>query len=181
MANLTIRLEHRELDEYLRRMGGRLGTLKPFFEIVWPILHRSIMTNFRVGGRPSKWPPLSVVTIEARTQKGTWGGSQPMLQEYGTLRQSIGTVFRMTTTSLEYGTNDRRAAWLQFGTAKRSRQTAQSMIRQTTPAGVRMRSSFPVRPGGGGRLPARPFLLFQTEDVRQITAMASAYAFGDTL
>jgi phage gpG-like protein len=179
MANLTITLDSHDLNSDLSRMAGRFGTLKPFFEIVWPILHRSVLANFRAGGRPAKWPPLSEATIEARKQRGTWGGSQPILQEYGKLRQSIGTVFRISHTTLEYGTNDRRAAWLQFGTSRRSRQAAQSLIRQTTPAGVRIRTSFPARSGEGGRLPARPFLLFQVEDVTRITAMAAAYAWGD--
>ena len=149
MADVTVRLDSREVERLLTAMVHRLGTLRSFFEATWPILHRSVMTNFRVGGRPARWQALAPATVKARQRKGTWrtgvGSDQPILQEYGQLRQSIGSVFRMTDTALEYGTNDRRAIWLQEGTS---------------------------------RMPARPFLLFQAEDVTQITAVAAAYAFG---
>jgi phage gpG-like protein len=153
-AGFEIRLDSRALDAHLQQMHRRLGTLRPFLEMVWPVLHRSAMLTFQAGGRPVKWKPLSLMTIAQRKKRGTWQqGGQPILQEYGVLRQSIGSVFRMTATTLEYGTTDWRAPIHQYGAiVARGKRTA--------------------------RIPARPFLLFQVEDVTRITAMASAYAWG---
>lgn len=168
-----IKLDSREVDAYLERMQRRLGTLKPFFDVVWPILHRSILANFRAGGRPVKWKPLSSFTIRERKRKGTWrtgvGSDQPILQETGALRQSIGSVFHISPTELEYGTNYKTATIHQFG--------ATVPLGGGRKGGAR-RGEIESRPTRMVKIPARPFMLFQPEDVETITAYAAAFAFG---
>lgn len=150
---MTIRMkcDTKEVQSALAELFRKQATLKPFFEIVWPVLHRSIMANFRMGGRPDRWQYLADSTINARKKRKTWregvGSDQPILQEYGTLRERVGNVLSMTDTRLEYGIRDDRAGRLQFGDKKR-------------------------------HLPARPFIMFQDEDIDRVAAMAAGYAFG---
>lgn len=202
---ITLTLDSRMLDEYLRVVKRRLGNLRPFFLTVIPVLHRSIIANFRVGGRPRRWAPLSLSWKERRRREGTLGGGpfgQPILQRFGTLRQSIGTVNRMTNDGLEYGTNLRKAPTLQFGRGPMSgvanvkshwrfvqgRGTAFGRTARTRAARGAARARFRagarhVRVRGHrrrfhfGPIPARPFILFQDEDVRRILHMAAAFAF----
>jgi len=146
-----MKCDTKEVQTALAELFRKQATLKPFFEMIWPILHRSIMANFRAGGRPNRWPYLSDATINARKKRKTWregvGSDQPILQEYGKLRESVGSVLSITDTRLEYGTNDVRAGALQFGWKKK-------------------------------HLPARPFIMFQDEDIDRVAAMAAGFAFG---
>ena len=147
MFDARVEVDSEELQKYLSKIYRNLKTLKPFFVAIIPVLHGSIVANFREGGRPKKWKPLKPSTIAGRMREGTWPGfhsAQPILMAHGTLFKSIGTVRKIGTGSLEYGTNLEKATYLQYGTKK---------------------------------MPARPFVLFQDEDIEQIVSYAAAFAF----
>lgn len=171
----------------MRRIERNIGNLRPFFEALVPIIHTSILTNFRVGGRPKRWTPLSQGwTVKQRQKEGTWGSAmQPILQRYGTLRASIGQVRTIGTHHLEYGTALAKAKPLQEGRPARdatvtvkahTRRITQAWGRPISPTVVAVRSH--SRKQHFGKLPARPFVMFQKEDVEQISNYAALFAFN---
>jgi len=182
MANDIFRMELRseELDNYLSLMEKRLGNLKPFFLTLIPVLHTSIITNFRMAGRPAKWASLSPMTIATRRREKTWpgrGGTQPILQARGQLVQSIGSVQYISSHSLEYGTNLLKASALQFG---RKVVTGIAHIGATirrTKMGKTVSVKAHTKKVRFGEIPARPFILFQDSDIERIVSYASAYAY----
>lgn len=184
---LTMKLETKELDDYLFKIKKQQGSLRLFFNVVIPILHTSILTNFRVAGRPKKWQQLSPMTIAIRTREGTFPGSvlgQPILQRYGTLRASIGSVRVVGENYCEYGTRLEKAPSLQYGREAMEvevdipahiRRITQAWGRPISPREITVRSH--RRRVKFGAVPARPFIMFQKDDVKRITAYAAAFAF----
>jgi phage gpG-like protein len=185
---IQIRLDSKEFQGYLKGIQANIGNLRPFFEACVPIIHTSIVTNFRVGGRPGRWTPLSESwTVKQRIKEGTYRTAlgQPILQRYGTLKASIGQVRIITNNYLEYGTGLTKAKPLQEGRPPRDaivtvkshhRRITQAWGRQISPKEILVREF--RRRQHFGRLPARPFVLFQKQDVDLITEYASGFAFN---
>lgn len=100
----------------------------------------SIEKNFRAQGRPEKWTPLSDATL-GRRRKGRGRGKAQILIDTARLKNSHS--MRLTSEGVEIGTNVIYAARQHFGYE-----------------------------GGAGRghskTPARPFLMFQDEDIVEI-------------
>lgn len=100
----------------------------------------SIERNFRAQGRPQKWESLATSTLAARRSGKGKGGAQ-ILIDTANLKNSVTSEKALQTTGSGFsiGTNVIYAPRQHFG-----------------------------YPGGAGRgrskTPARPFLLFQTED-----------------
>ena len=121
-----------------------LKNLDPAFKAAGVYMLGSIERNFKEQGRPQKWQALAPATLAARRQGKGKGGAKILIDE-GLLKGSITTADAMRTTSdsMVIGTNKIQAARMHFG-----------------------------YPGGEGRghskTPARPFLLFQDEDVDAI-------------
>lgn len=181
------KLDDKELQDHLKRIGRNIGNLRPFFEALVPIIHTSILANFRVGGRPKRWTPLSQGwTVKQRQKERTWGSAmQPILQRYNTLRTSIGQVRIIGTHRLEYGTALPKAIPLHYGRPARdatvtvkahTRRITQAFGRSISPTVVAVRSF--SRKQHFGRLPARPFVMFQKEDIERISNYAALFAFN---
>lgn len=100
----------------------------------------SIEKNFRAGGRPVKWEGLADGTLRRR-RRGRGRGGPRVLIDKARLKNSFS--YRVTTAGVEIGTNVVYARRHHFGYE-----------------------------GGSGRgqspTPARPFLLFQDEDLKEI-------------
>jgi phage virion morphogenesis protein len=100
----------------------------------------SIEKNFRAQGRPEKWEGLADSTRKRRRKGRGRGGPQILIDTAG-FKNSFS--FRVVAAGVEIGTNKVFARRHHFG-----------------------------YPGGSGRgqakTPARPMLLFQDEDVREI-------------
>lgn len=100
----------------------------------------SIEKNFRAQGRPEKWVGLSEAT-KNRRRKGRGKGGAKILIDTARLKNSHS--MRLTSEGVEVGTNVVYAPRQHFG-----------------------------YPGGAGRghskTPARPFLMFQDEDIVEI-------------
>lgn len=107
----------------------------------------SIEKTFRAQGRPKKWQPLSAKTL-ARRRRGRGKGGAQILIDKGLLKNAHS--YRLTSDASEIGTNKVQAPRQHFG-----------------------------YPGGKGRgrskTPARPWLMFQTEDVREIAEIFSRH------
>ncbi len=99
----------------------------------------SIEKNFKAGGRPNKWAPLSAGTIAGRRNKRK--SSIKILVDRGRLKNSHS--MRLVSKGVQVGTNIVYAPRQHFG-----------------------------YPGGEGRgrskTSARPFVMFQQEDIREI-------------
>lgn len=150
---LTIEWRDKEIQSYVTRVTHRLGRPRRFLEWCAYTMHASIMKNFDKGGRPSRWAPLSELSIKLRTADGTLGQPQPILQATGSLRRSIGSLKHISSHKLEYGTIDSRSGKLQLGG--------------------------PIRVFGKaiGYIPPRPFIVIQTEDADRIMVQLDRYTF----
>jgi len=197
---ITIKLDDKELQRYLDKISERWGDPKPLFKAIVPILHNSIVENFRAGGRPQRWAPLSPMTIAIRKWRAKQGKGrgfrniqgvdQPILIDTGKLLQSIGSVKTITKRYLEYGTNDPRAPKLQgtgFGyehgtpvvVPKRIiRPKKAKALKIPLDGGFIFRKKVVV-PERRTVIPGRPFILFQDEDIETIVGYAAAFAFSD--
>lgn len=100
----------------------------------------SIEKNFREQGGPVKWKGLAASTL-SRRRRGRGRGGPQILIDTARLKNSIG--YRLVNAGVEIGTNVVYAPRQHFG-----------------------------YPGGKGRghsrTPARPFLMVQPEDVKEI-------------
>lgn len=125
-----------EIDADLHGMIERAKDQTPAMEAIQAVMIRSAQKNFEMQGRPDPWQPLSLATIKRRRNKDK--GSVRILRDTGYLMQSL------------------------------SPQGGQYSIREVTKNSVAIGTN---RPGaaahqeGNGRLPARPFLIHQEEDI----------------
>lgn len=107
----------------------------------------SIERNFRAQGRPNRWQKLSAKTL-ARRRTGRGKGKAQILIDRGILKNSHS--YRLVSGGAEVGTNAIQAKRQHFG-----------------------------YPGGKGRgrskTPARPFVMFQEEDIREIGQIFSRH------
>ncbi len=109
----------------------------------------SIEKNFKASGRPNRWQALSAGTIARRRNKKK--SSIKILIDTARLKNSH--QFKLVSAGLQIGTNVVYAPRHQFGYE-----------------------------GGGGRghseTPARPFLMFQEEDIREIGEIFTRHVSG---
>lgn len=161
---LHVHIDDGNVRRYLHQFAAR-GQRPPLRRIA-VIMQASVSRNFEAGGRPQPWPPLRPGTIAGRR----FGGDRP-LQDTGALKKSVQQQIFYPDNVAVY-TKHEHAAYHQFGTRP-------YVIRPRRPGGV---LRFPVG-GRGGRgqkewrsarevrhpgLPARPFVMWQNEDVRLI-------------
>jgi len=108
--SIEIRLDNRELQDYLIQLAERTSDLCPLMRNIAGIMADSVEENFEQQGRP-KWEGLKKSTIEQRVQKGYWPGK--ILQMRGELAASITSHY--DENSAVVGTNKVYAAIHQFG------------------------------------------------------------------
>jgi phage gpG-like protein len=107
----------------------------------------SFEKTFRAQGRPTKWQKLADSTL-ARRRKGKGKGSARILIDKGLLKNSHS--YRLTGRGSEIGTNKIQGPRQHFG--------------------------YPGKTGRGrSKTPARPWLMFQEEDVRDIAEIFSRH------
>jgi len=175
LVDLKVTIDDKQLQHFLRIAELKGKDLRPALKKsgVWMI--RSIDRNFRARGRP-RWNPLAPNTIAKRG-----GGNRNPLQKSGMLKLSTlsttgkGSVYTLSRNSLKMGSALVYAATHQAGTSpsiitpKRAR-----VLRFITTDGPLYRSRV-SHPG----IPARPFLLFQKEDVEEIKRVFKNHIIGD--
>lgn len=195
------RVQAKRLNDRLAAMARNCRNWKPFWPSAQAIWHRSIVANFRQGGRPEKWKPLTSWTIAAR---GGAGLSDSPLMDTGALVRSIGTINVQRAMSFNYGSNLKYAKLMNYGTAGlpggllkprsgkylalpfpgvkgRPRKYRNTFVVTTKNSKIiwqKMRGA-PARPlfllKKSVRIPARPYMVMQKEDVDRILALAMVY------
>jgi len=114
------------------------------------VLIPSILKNFQVEGRPP-WKPLAQITVYKRGakkgEKDARGAAHPILQDTGALIQAATSKEVWTITDTEAGVTQLDAV---VPYAKYNQ-------------------------GGTGKMPARPFITFQDEDIEKMEAVFLAW------
>ena len=112
-------------------------------------MHASIDKNFRSQGRPKRWKKLSAKTLRSR-RRGSGSGSPKILMDTGRLRGSVTT---RTSSDAVYKLTDKQ---LVLGTNVEYARLHQHGHRKK-------------------RVPKRPFLGFQKEDITFIEKIFEDY------
>lgn len=126
----------RDVEQDLAAMRARAADETPAMEAIQVVMIRSAHENFVAGGRPT-WQPLSAATVKRRRNEDKV--SIQILRDTGLLMLSL------------------------FETPN------QYSVREVTPQSVAIGTN---RPGasahqeGSSRLPARPFLIHQPQDIK---------------
>ncbi|MGG1219352.1 phage virion morphogenesis protein [Priestia endophytica] len=152
-----------ELDSTLQRAVRRMSDWKQPLKESGVYMYQSIDKNFQSGGRPSKWKGHHWLTKKLR------GGGQ-VLSDTGRLRQSVtskgaGSKYQLSDSKLVIGSNVK---------ARGSSRLLADIQQNGVPAGV---NKVFGKPGKGG-IPARPFLLIQSEDEERIEEIFRDYIEG---
>jgi phage virion morphogenesis protein len=109
MAGITTKIEDRSLTRRVNALKGAIADMSPLMKVVGEIANTSIQRNFEVGGRPTKWVPLSKVTIAMK------GHARPLIGRTGNLAR---VTVKPLTASVLVGTSPAArdyAAIQQFG------------------------------------------------------------------
>lgn len=151
---------------------------EPIMRSIRQVMVPSIRRNFEEGGRPEPWEPLSDATIEMRTRGD--GGDQTLVRT-GTLARvasqiNIWTVTQTTGMILDlpekawYG-KVQQSGYGGMGALVRKHggNVAKASAEHTANLLGALKSGTSITGSGGGvNIPARPFLVFQDEDIDNI-------------
>ena len=130
----------------------------------------SINKNFEAEGRPNRWAPLSAMTLAMRRNKNK--ASSKILQDTGILRGSINYQLTDDEQGVAIGTNIKYAAPHQYGA--RINMSARTIIPKKAKVlrfvvdGKVVYSKYAKQKARTITIPARPYLLFQDEDISSI-------------
>lgn len=161
------------------RLGLDIRSFRePIMRSIRQVMVPSIRKNFEEGGRPEAWEPLSDVTLEARSRTGN--GEQTLIRT-GTL-ESVATQINIWTVTNTTGmiTDLPDKAWygkVQQGgyggmsslIKKHSGNIAKASAEHTASLLSALKSGTSISGSGSGvNIPARPFLVYQDEDIDAI-------------
>ena len=178
MAGIDVKLtiDDEAFQRYMRQAAGRAQNLSPFFRQASMIMYRSFALNFKREGRPKRWARLRPNTVAGRRK-----GSKRILQDKGMLRMSVisraapDNVYQMGRDYLKMGTKSKIASFHQEGTPPYDIVPKnKSFLRFMTTSGY-VFSKLVHHPG----LPARPLVMIQDEDAKDITELAGEHVVGD--
>lgn len=160
---VQVGIDDRGAAALLKELGVKLNDRSVLMRTIGTVVRDSSKDNFRAGGRPEKWLPS--FSAEDRKQKK---GTGYTLLDTHRLMNSI-TYDNVTPESVEVGTNVEYAAVHQFGINKRVTVPEHTRRSRT---GKRFRVKAFSR---YMKLPARPFLLVQTEDWQRVAGVINDY------
>ena len=173
-----------EAERYLKKIEIKLDDPRAFLTKAGLVMLRSIDKNFSAGGRPKRWVKLAPLT-KALRRKGGGGGKFAILQDKGRLRTSMAS--QVGKKQVRIGTNLKKAKTLHFGgetqggtirIRRHRRKITQAFGKPISPKTITVKPySFRIGPK---RVPARPFVLFQREDLRAIDRLAIGHVDGAT-
>lgn len=142
---IEIKLNNKEIEKYLLELAKKSENLRPVMKNIAGILAYSTEENFKSEGRPDKWVDLAESTKKERQKKGHWPGQ--ILQVTGQLASSVNTYYDNDCAII--GSNLDYAAIHQLGGNTGKNHSAE--------------------------IPARPYILLQNEDQKNIIDEISIY------
>lgn len=155
-----------DFDALLENMRERSVNLKPILSVIGNIAAKSVRQNFREGGRPDRWQP-------SKKAKGkTLIGTGALMKGIHYKTDELGVT--VMTSKLPY------AAIHNFGG-----ETKPHIIR------AKNAKAIPLKIGGatifrkevhhpGSKIPARPYMLLQDEDIKVVGNTLVQYLFENT-
>lgn len=170
MTQINIKIDDADVAALFKRLHAKVSDMTPVMEVIGQIVRTSVVGNFEEGGRYSepgnwrggnkRWAPLSISTLFAGRNSrfaGKRGRFKKGAEEQFKGRMTLVDTARLRNSinvdagrnKVEIGTNVKYAAIHQFG-------------------------------GKAGRgkkinIPARPFLVVQDEDIREINSVLKRY------
>ncbi len=199
MAEFSIQTEGvGEVLSFLNLMSDKLRQPETLLKKMAIYMQTSIDKNFREGGRPEKWKDISPLTKALRRGKG---GGKP-LRDTGALKKGI--TYTVSHDEAQIFPTVKYAAVHQTGKTikpKKGRYLAIPLTKEAKAAGTptAFKNLSPIFFGGNYNtgilarklftginepfffltkkvtIPARPFMLFQSEDIERMEQMAMNY------
>lgn len=157
---IKVGIDDAEIKRGLADLAARMGNLSPVMRVIGETVRASVERNFAAGGRP-RWPASGRVKKE--------GGQT--LSDTGRLRRSLTVAAGKDRVAV--GTNVVYAAIHQFGGRTRPRVIKPRKAKALFWPGA----AHPVKSvkHPGAVIPARPFLMVQTEDWTEIKNVINRY------
>lgn len=140
------------------------------------IVTASVMKNFRDGGRPRQWQGLSVLSYFIRAHRQGKANTRPFtLVDTGRLRDSIVPHISQDSNGGTFGakTNVVYAKKMHQGGVTTASTVMIEHFQRRTKNGTSRVRSYMMHLKGGKPIPARPFMMLQTQDkpvIKQIFA-----------
>jgi phage gpG-like protein len=162
MAGVTCKVADQKVVQVIQGLANRLRNMKPALRIVGQILRTSVVRNFEEGGRPSRWKESKRASAE--------GGLT--LSDTGRLRNSIHA--KVFSNQVQVGTNVVYAAIQHFGGST----APHTIFAKPGSALFWPGAKHPVKKVNhpGSKIPARPFMMIQTEDWDEVKSALNDYA-----
>ena len=173
-VSLDIEIKDQGVRALLEKIQQRLGHMLPAMKIIGETVRTSVVRNFEVGGRPTKWKPLSPVTLALRQ-------GDKILRRQGFAGGLMGSIHsRPENDQVRIGTNKVYAAVHQFGAKKGSFgmftvNVKEHMRRLKTGRQYHVKAHTRRVKLPWGDIPARPFLMVQESDWAEIQAELTDY------
>ena len=177
MGGAGIEVKYQD-DEAQKLLGGiikRMTNKRDAMSIIGSIARSSVIRNFEKEGRPAGWKGLSATTKKRR------GSAHPILRRQGFAGGLMGSVnYQAFDDKVVVGTNKVYAAVHQFGAKKGSfgsfvvrvgahtRTITQAFGRMIEPRTIKVRAHTKNQKLPWGDIPARPFLVVQDEDWKEM-------------
>ena len=166
-------VDDKEIQERVQEIAARMEDLTPIMDVIGEIGIASIQKNFDEYGRPDPWKELKTATMEKRKVSGSWPGQ--ILVVSGDLKKISYKAEAKKVTLMP--ANVPYAAAHHFGVDKQITQSVGTHYRIITQAfGKELNSPKRVEVKAHQRsmrmdIPARPYMLLQTEDGVEIIAV----------
>ena len=174
-AGIEYRVDDDQVRKILQQIQKRLGDLTPAMKKVGSTVRSSIVRNFEKGGRPVKWAKHSETTKKRR------GTGAKILRQQGFAGGLMGSVkYKASRDRVVIGTNKEYGAVHQFGAKKGS---FGRFVIDVGPYARRLKGGKTVQVKKHqrnvklpwGDIPARPFIMVQDEDWKEIKTELNEY------
>jgi phage gpG-like protein len=152
------------LADRIERLAGEVDNFRePLVKSVQKVIIPSIRKNFKEEGRPA-WQELSAVTVKRRG-----GDTGPILRRSGRLERTATqtSIWSFTNTAASIQKWPQETWYGALHQAGHGGQKAKPVKKASKKLGVVSAADI-GGDGGTGTIPARPFIMYQPEDIPKI-------------
>lgn len=155
------------------RLDRKMTQPAPMLKEIGETMVASVLRNFEAEGRPTKWAPLSPMTIARRRNQNK--GSIKILQDTGRLKNSITyDITRYGGTAVAIGTNVEYGRIHQLGGKAHFPahiEKVRSHIRVMGSKSVKVAAHNRKVKARTAVIPQRKYLMFQKQDIQDIRSI----------